>query len=102
MFWRKPGGYTEIRNNSDKPIFNRSYTVAPGGNYEVHSFTCCNCNKVTFVASGCDPVELGGRCTCCDDLICKDCVGFPCDPIEKKLARAEAIGEILRIGGVNR
>lgn len=73
------GGYT-IRTDwhFDRPVM------------EADTFTCQHCNRVTFC---CDPVtfkpmppeSLGGRCTCCDKLICSRCVGQPCYPIEKRL-----------------
>jgi hypothetical protein len=79
--YRKPGGYSII--------------VDPDmGTIEEDSFTCKHCQRVTFVPARCDPVELGGRCTCCDALICKHCVGKPCDHIEKKLERWEARGRL--------
>ena len=84
-YWRNPGGYTIISG--------------PNGITEKHSFTCRHCCRVTFVKAGCDPAELGGRCTCCDALICKYCVGHPCDHIEKKLERAERYNELIKVGG---
>jgi hypothetical protein len=86
MYWRKPGGYTII-------------TDPDRGVREMHSFTCKHCCRVTFVASGCDPAEAGGYCTCCDALICKYCAGHPCDHIEKKLERAERLRELIQVGG---
>lgn len=81
----KPGGATEITNRVDDKIVNNGVIISPFGSHEEHSFTCKHCNRVTFVRAGCDPTELGGRCTCCDALICKRCVGKPCLPLEKRL-----------------
>lgn len=80
-----PGGVSIVTNRWDGKILNAGATVSPFGSYEEHSFTCKHCNRVTFVKAGCDPVDLGGRCTCCDALICKHCVGKPCMPLERRL-----------------
>jgi hypothetical protein len=47
---------------------------------------CSHCDRVIKIAPGIDV----HRCTCCDALICTQCVGKGCDHIEKKLARWEA------------
>jgi len=75
---RKPGGYSIITD----PAMPRAQ--------EADTFTCQHCNHVVFVKPMCDPAEMGGRCTCCDGLICKHCVGKGCDPMEEKLRRLEA------------
>lgn len=75
---RKPGGYSIIVD----PAFNNPT--------EADTFTCRHCNTVVRVKPMCDPAEMGGRCTLCDKLICKHCVGKGCDPFEKKLERLEA------------
>lgn len=75
---RNPGGYSVITD----PV---------RGVKEEDTFTCQHCGKVVFVKPLCDPADMGGRCTCCDSLICKDCVGKGCDHLEKKLARMEAL-----------
>lgn len=76
---RNPGGYYVRKDEAG--IIRR----------ELDSFTCIHCNRVVFVKPMCDPVEMGGRCSCCDDFVCKECVGKPCDHIERKLAREEAV-----------
>ena len=74
---RKPGGYTII--------------TEPGkATREADFFTCRHCQRVIIVKPFCDPADMGGRCTCCNGLICPNCVGKDCDHIEKKLARLEA------------
>jgi len=88
-YWRKPGGTSIITNTSDVPIQHNGYNIGSFSQRERHSFTCCHCNKVTFVEARCDPADLGGRCTCCDDLVCKDCVDKPCFPLEKRLGLYE-------------
>ena len=74
---RNPGGYSII-------------TDPWAGTKEADTFTCQHCNKVVFVKPMCDPADMGGRCTCCNGLICQNCVGKGCDPMEKKLKRLEA------------
>ena len=75
---RKPGGYSIIID----PAYARPQ--------EADTFTCQHCQCVVFVKPMCDPADMGGRCTCCDKLICKNCVGKGCDPVEEKLQRLEA------------
>lgn len=68
---------------------------------ECDTFTCAHCCKVTFVKPKCDPVEMGGRCTCCDKLICKGCAAKGgCRPIEVWLEQEEARGRMLREMGL--
>lgn len=72
----KPGGY--------------SLTTQPGkADVECDTFTCKHCCGVTFVAPRCRPEDLGGRCTCCDGLICSNCVGKGCMPLEEQLRMME-------------
>lgn len=56
---------------------------------EADTFTCGHCGRVVFVEPFADPASMGGRCTCCDTLICPGCVGKGCDPLEEKLRRWE-------------
>lgn len=81
---RKPGGYSIILDPNAK------------GPLEEDTFTCRHCSRVVFVKSMCDPADMGGRCTCCDSLICPGCVGKGCDHIEKKLERWEKQGAARR------
>ena len=74
---RKPQGYAILFD-------------AGGIHNEADSFTCGHCNAITLVKPKMDPTELGGLCKCCMRMICKRCVGQPCDVIEKKLERMEA------------
>jgi hypothetical protein len=79
---RNPGGYS-IRVDPGAE-------TRQGRRREWDTFTCQHCNKVVFVKPMCDPASMGGRCNCCDGLICPSCVGKGCDPLEKKLERLEA------------
>jgi hypothetical protein len=74
---RRPGGYSIIVNPEGPP-------------QEADTFTCRHCQRIVFVKPMCDPADMGGRCTCCNGLICPNCVGLGCDPVEKKLQRLEA------------
>jgi hypothetical protein len=61
---------------------------------ERDTFTCSHCNKITHVVPFCDPADLGGYCSVCDKLVCKDCaylqsLGKPCTPFMERLARME-------------
>ena len=76
---RRPGGYSIITD----PVLRDK---------EADTFTCGHCGKVVFVKPFMDAAEMGGRCTCCDKLICSHCVGKGCDPMEEKLKRWEFQG----------
>jgi hypothetical protein len=88
--WLKPGGYSAVTNKSEKPLINRGQVVSPFGVQEMDSFTCAHCQRITFVGARTNPEDLGGRCTCCDKLICKGCVGKTCRPIERWLEQMES------------
>ena len=75
---RRPGGYL--------------LTTGPMGTQEADTFMCVHCNRHTQVKPFARPEDLGGRCTCCNGIICKHCVGKGCDPLEEKLRRAEKLG----------
>ena len=85
---RNPGGYAFIFDPG-VDVFN--------GIREYDTFSCVHCNKVVFVKPRCDPADAGGFCTCCGDHICKDCVGKPCDHLQKKLARMETRRNIYEV-----
>jgi len=70
-------------------------TSGPDGVIEEDTFACGHCGCIVTVKPMCDPADMGGRCTCCDSLICKHCVDKGCDPMEKKLDRWEARARLL-------
>jgi hypothetical protein len=76
---RRPGGYLVITD------------PAKARPKEWDTFTCRHCQTMVRVKPFCDPADMGGLCSCGCGLICKACVGKPCDHIEKKLARIEAL-----------
>ena len=70
---------------------------------EADTFTCGHCNTIVHVKPKAPLEDLGGRCGCCDRLICKGCnktlLTKGCDVFEEKLKRNEARGEALRSYG---
>jgi hypothetical protein len=68
---RRPGGFLQ--------------TFSPEGMVEQDTFTCKHCNSIVVVKPFADPASMGGRCTCCDGLICPKCVGKDCVTIEQRL-----------------
>jgi hypothetical protein len=84
---RNPGGYSIITEPGKPDV-------------EQDTFTCKHCNRVIFVKPLMDAADMGGRCTICDGLICKRCVGRGCDPFEEKLKRMEASADARRSYGI--
>lgn len=78
-----------------------AYSFDVGGiRQEVDTFTCFHCNRIVIVKPKCDPADLGGMCRLCEKMICPACVDLgKCDPMEKKLERAEAKDRALRSYG---
>lgn len=65
-------------------------------------FKCAHCGKIIHVKPMCDPAEMGGRCTNCEDghgrgLICAKCVGKPCAPLMKAIETMEARAALRRM-----
>lgn len=67
-------------------------TCGPEGTKEEDTFVCGHCCRIVTMDPG---PFTGDRCTCCDRLICKHCVGKGCDPIEKKMDRMESRARLL-------
>lgn len=84
---RNPGGYFCL-------------TDPEKGTTEGDSFTCRHCCRLTFVKPKMSPTDLGGLCRVCDGLICSQCVGKGCDPLEEQLRRMENRDIALRSYGV--
>lgn len=63
---------------------------------ELATFTCIHCQGVRRVKPFCDPADLGGVCRLCDNVICEQCVGKPCDHFMKKIERQESAGRARR------
>ena len=85
MTWRhKARGYGVI-TDPDPPKGFRCQT-------EFDVAECSHCNKVIMIKPG---VNVH-RCTCCDGLICTECVGKGCDPLEEKLRRWENRASLMK------
>ena len=83
----REGGYL-IGHGDGKPI-------------ERSTFTCAHCCRVVIVKPKCDPADVGGLCKQCMGLICPRCYDLGrCDPLEKKLERAEAKDRFRRSLGI--
>ena len=72
---RKPGGVLFETNTST------------GNVREIETFSCKHCNRHTVLWKRQRPEDAGGYCSVCGGLICSNCVGKGCDPLEKKLER---------------
>lgn len=75
---RKPGGWSFITDGDTGRVS------------ENETFSCKHCNRVVQVQARTDPADVGGLCRICNGLICPQCVGKGCDPLEEKLRRWEA------------
>lgn len=64
--------------------------TSPNGLAECDTFTCAHCNAIKHVKPKERPEDIGGFCAVCGKLICANCVGKGCDPLEEKLKRMEA------------
>jgi hypothetical protein len=64
-------------------------TDPAGPTQEADTFTCGHCGAVVWTKPFKDGAAMGGRCTCCDSLICLRCVGKGCSPLKKKLEQWE-------------
>lgn len=81
---RKPGGYAVIDDWMT-------------GRRECDTFTCSHCQQVVAVKPTMKVDEIGDICHGCMKMICRRCVVMrTCDPIDKKLERAEADGNFRR------
>lgn len=66
---------------------------------EIDTFTCGHCNTIHPVRPKEKPEDVGGLCYVCWALVCPNCVGGGCDPLEEKLKRAEMRAVTLRSYG---
>lgn len=100
---RRPGGYVLVTHPD--PGFLRldrggRIEEAKEGFQEFDTFTCGHCSRVQHVRARENPEDTGGLCKQCMKLICPRCVNSgKCDPLEKKLERAEARDIALRSYG---
>lgn len=69
----------------------RTYGVevrAAGANLESDGILCAHC--------GCEEMDVGPHCTCCDKFICHACIGKGCMPLEMRLDAWERYNDGLR------
>lgn len=86
---RRPGGYLICTSFNDGRV------------QEADTFSCAHCNRIVVVKPMSPPEDMGGRCGCCDKLICANCVERGvCDPLEEKLKRIEASHDARRSYGM--
>lgn len=101
--WLKPRGYAVITS----PTFGQANLdgfqakeIREGAN-EFDTFSCGHCARIIHVPARARPEDIGGFCRQCMRAICPTCTDTGrCDPLEKKLERAEEKGRTLRSYGL--
>lgn len=83
----RPGGYLTI--------FDPDPPKGQASTQEWDTLTCGHCSRVARVKPGTKVDEYVTRCKQCMKHICPLCTSLSCDPVEKKLERAEAAGKWL-------
>jgi len=98
---RKPGGYAVVTSPAGGAVsFDRRPRQAlRAGATETDTYTCGHCGRIVHVLPRQDPADLGGLCKQCMTLICPRCLDKGCEPLERKLERAEARERALRSYG---
>lgn len=90
---RNPGGYGQVISPQSGFVWfdpdRKEIEHIKEGLFEVDTFTCGHCGRVSRVKPKMDAADCGGLCKGCMRLVCKYCVGKKCDVLEKKLERAE-------------
>ena len=70
--------------------FGYAVLSGPLGTDERDTFTCGHaCSAIFHIQPGQRPEDAGGMCKVCMRLICRNCVGKGCLPIEKWLEAEE-------------
>ena len=75
-------------------------TGPDGLHQEFDTLVCRHCNRISHLRPKQRPEDYGGFCSVCSGLVCPSCVGKGCDPLEKKLERAEASYHARRSYGI--
>lgn len=101
---RNPGGYAVIVNPAQSLLRLDDPRAKPEqaaeGVIEFDTYTCGHCGHARHVRARERPEDTGGLCKQCMKLICPSCLGSGrCDPLEKKLERAEQRNQALRSYG---
>lgn len=102
---RRPGGYAVIVNPDGAPFTlddpNAAHSHTGQRQEEFDTYRCGHCGSMRHVRARERPEDTGGLCKQCMQLICPRCLSTGrCDPLEKKLERAEARDRALRSYGV--
>lgn len=99
---RNPGGYAVIVAPAAAVVNfdRRQRQEVPAGTTETDTYTCGHCGSVVHVLPRMDPAAIGGLCKQCMRLICPSCLDKGCEPLERKLERAEAREQALRSYGI--
>lgn len=99
---RKPGGYAVLVTPREAVVyFDRLQATTVGaGTTEVDTFSCGHCGSAVHVLPRQDPANIGGLCKQCMELTCPRCLGKGCEPLERKLERAEERDRVLRSYGM--
>lgn len=64
---------------------------------ELHTITCCHCQRVVHFKAGQSEADIGGFCRLCMKATCGPCAdGGACVPFEAKLERMEGRRVFLR------
>lgn len=98
----KPGGYAVIVSPTEAvATFDRlRREQLHAGTNEMDTFSCGHCGSIVHVPARTDPANLGGLCKQCMRLICPRCLDKGCEPLERKLERAEERDRTLRSYGL--
>ena len=100
--WLKPQGYATITSPSPSVAKTDGFQqhLICEGVTEFDTMSCGHCGKVVHIAARQRPEDIGGFCCQCMKAICPGCTDTGrCDPLEKKLERAEARDRALRSYG---
>jgi hypothetical protein len=75
--------------------------LGPGAHKEYDTCTCCHCGRV-WVTNSTEMKEppKDGWCSLCGKMICPDCAGKPCFPLEKRLKQYEDSQRFAKDAGI--
>lgn len=105
---RNPGGYGIVSSPiSTKVDFGQGrIEYIQAGIFETDTFSCGHCGRVTTVRPRIDAADVGALCKKCMKVVCRQCVNLgrkynlTCDPLERKLERAEARERLFKMAGI--
>ena len=102
---RKAGGYAVIISPEEGVATLDDRNARPEalrvGATELDTYSCGHCGSIRHVRPRERPEDTGGLCKQCMRLICPHCLETGrCDPLEKKLERAEQRERTLKSYGL--